>query len=208
MSSFESNTVTSNTSTSMSSPRRKRYDDPKYLIQKKFVKDLETYQVAVLLGLLNKVCSFTLFKPKKESVVGICSAKLKSINFNGDEIDIIQLAENMYRPIYDREVKKGVAKPTAFRRYEKNKRVFVHNLLFDLALEHGFFFNSKLSRKSTKTHSIERIEKVFFNGKMILDLQHIAVFGSILNDYFYNIVKNDNCVIVAPHDESLSNILV
>ncbi|ELP92934.1 hypothetical protein EIN_313260, partial [Entamoeba invadens IP1] len=200
MSSSEANKVICGT------PRRS-YNDPKYLTQKKLVKDLETYQEAVLVGLLNSFCSFTISRPRKQCSVALSSAKIKSIHFPTETIEISKLADEKFKPIYEEELRKGVAKPTAFRRYEKNKRIFIHNLLFDIALELGFFFDSKLSRKSAKTYSIERIERIYYMGKLVFSLDQMVVKGSMINSYLYDLVSFGMSQTIPVFDDGVQGLL-
>ncbi|ELP86228.1 hypothetical protein EIN_111520 [Entamoeba invadens IP1] len=181
----------------------KRNKTSKYTIQKKMVKDLECYQESILVYLINNFCSITIARPRKQSTVALCCAKVKILHFKNGEIDVMNLAESRLRPTYLKEIEDGIAKPTAFRRYEKNKKIFVHNFLFDIALELGFTFDSKLSRKSEKTFSIERFERIFFKGKEVFNLQQIVTEGGIITDHLFDLVANGNSVKLGRFDEFL-----
>ncbi|ELP85264.1 hypothetical protein EIN_084460 [Entamoeba invadens IP1] len=195
------------TSCASSKPSRRAYNDPKYLTQKKVVKDMECFQEAILVALINQFCHITLVRPRKQSSVGLCCAKVKTLHFVGDEIEVMRITEEKFRPIYEKELMEGISKATAFRRYEKNKRIFVHNLLFDIALELGFFFESKLSRKSSKTASIERFERIFFKGKLLMNVQEMAVKGGLINDYLFDIVNLELTHTLQMCDKEIADML-
>ncbi|EAL44105.1 hypothetical protein EHI8A_138260 [Entamoeba histolytica HM-1:IMSS-B] len=187
-------------------PRRKEYNDLKYIIKKKVIKDLECYQESILIALLNQFCGITICRPRKQCSVALCCAKVQTIHVNSESIEVMKLAEQRFKPIYDQDIKDGIAKATSFRRFEKNKRIFVHNFLFDLALEFGFFFDSKLSRKSTKTDSIERIQRVYFRGKLIIELEEVVEKGSILTNQFFDLVRYGVTYTLNKNDQIISKV--
>lgn len=143
---------------------------------------MESCQQALLIILLNDVCGFTIEHPGKQSKVTATMPKLLVLHFVNEDIDIHSLAEQQCRLVMEREIENGLQRGTASRRYEKNKKIFSQNFLFDVCLECGFRFSSKPSRKSKKSQSMERVIEILykersFQRKEILEMgTHINIF--------------------------------
>ncbi|ELP89280.1 hypothetical protein EIN_487920 [Entamoeba invadens IP1] len=170
-------------------------------------KNFETYQQMFLLGLLNTRCSFTLKKQRKQTTISETTPLLKTLNFGNETIDFIQLTDVLSRPQLEQEYRKGINKQTAFRRYEKNKRVITINTLYDICLELGFFFDSKLARKSKKTKRIDRILCVFFNGTFIFTQEELIQMGDKINIYIVEKMKNGTEITIDKNDTTIYQIL-
>ncbi|ELP84646.1 hypothetical protein EIN_173110 [Entamoeba invadens IP1] len=170
-------------------------------------KDFETYQQALLLGLLNQYCSFTVKKQRKQTTIAQSMPLLKCITFDGEEIDLIDFSDSFCRPQLEAEYIRGLNKQTAFRRYEKNKKVIVINTLYDICLEKGYFFNSRLARKSKKTKRLDRIEQVFANGKLVYSQEELVAIGTEINKYLVDLVEVSFEATVKKNDPTIQEIL-
>ncbi|KAL7718608.1 TATA-binding protein-associated phosphoprotein [Entamoeba marina] len=137
-------------STSSNCCSSKKRDETKYTEKKREMRNYESYQQAMMLALLNPYCSFSIEHPVKKSKVTTSMPKVLSLHFDTEDIDVIKLAETQCKLILKNEIENGVYAKTALRRYEKNKRVFIQNFIFDVCLEKGFTFDSFLTRKSKK----------------------------------------------------------
>ena len=145
-------------------------------------KEFYVVQQGVLLSLLNNYCNIILTHQKKQSIVTSSFPLLLMLQFDEeDHIDIQELADKICRPLYEKELQSVNKRQTAVRRFEKNKKNFIQHLLIDLLREKGFVFQSKMSRKSSKTQQLERIEKIYFNGKCLMDFHEFILKGYTIN---------------------------
>ena len=145
-------------------------------------KEFYVVQQSVLLSLLNNYCDIILTHQKKQSVVTSSFPLLLTLQFENEEpIDIQDLADKMCRPLYQQELQSVNKRQTAVRRFEKNKKSFVQHLLIDMLREKGIVFESKMSRKSSKTQQFERIEKIYVNGKLFMNFKQFISKGYQIN---------------------------
>ncbi|ELP83945.1 hypothetical protein EIN_245450 [Entamoeba invadens IP1] len=170
---------------------KKRIDETRYTLKKREVRNLESYQQALLLALVNKFCGFTLEHPGKRSKVTASMPRLYSLQFPTETIEIKQLAQKYCEEVSNKEEKNGISKSTSLRRFEKNKRVYVENLLFDICLELGFWFDSKPSRKSQKSLQIERICSIYYKGILLFSQEKVLKIGKEINTYIMSKLVNE-----------------
>ena len=171
------------------------------------MKNLESYQQAVMLSLINNFCSFTIESPGKHSKVTVTTPRLVLMNINGQDIDVNTLALNQSQQIMKNELSSGLSQSTAMRRFEKNKKIFTENFLFDTCLEYGFLFESKPSRKSQKSQQLERIYHIYYNMKHLMDQNLLVKIGKELNDYFFSILEKEKRVTFKIKHDYISEIL-
>ncbi|ELP89682.1 hypothetical protein EIN_452820 [Entamoeba invadens IP1] len=177
---------------------KRKQDEMKYTQKKREMRDLESYQQALLLALLNTNFGFSIEHPGKKSKVTATSPRLVSLFSGNEEIELGKVAKEQCELVMEEEIKKGLGQATALRRFEKNKRVFTQNLLFDICSEVGFYLESKPSRKSKKSKQIERIRKIGINGKTVFTQDDIVLIGKKLNEILIQkIVKEKKCVFAA-----------
>ena len=169
-------------------------------------KEFYVIQQGILLSLLNKHCGFTLKKQKKKAKVTSAYPKVSKLYFDNETIDVQQLADTICRPVYQEECNSSKVQ-TAMRRFEKNKKIFVQHLLIDLLREKGYYFESKLARKSTKTYRLERIERIYYGKDLIVDFASIIEKGSNINAYF-NSLFDQTSVTIQKNCEVLINYLL
>ncbi|EDR27696.1 hypothetical protein EDI_163080 [Entamoeba dispar SAW760] len=179
---------------------------PKYIVNKRKLQNYETMQQALLIGLLNPFCQFIIKKPRKQTIVRHCMPKVKTIKINDEEIEVMKLADHFCRPLYEEECRKGMNKQTAFRRFEKNKKIFVINILYDLCLEMGYFFDARLSRKTEKSLRIDRIQRVYLHGEYIMDVDDLMEKGELINDYLNKTIAEEYHAIISLNDTTIRNI--
>ena len=187
----------------MSIPREAQL---KYMQNKREMKDIESYQVTALLALLSPYCGIVLDHPRKQTVVTATRPLVHSLVFPDETINVNEIVEVICRPAFEANLKKGMKRDSAIRRFEKNRRTFIHNFLFDILLEKGFFFNSKLSRKTQKTFRFERIESVFFNDKLVLTREDMLNLGKNAMCIFQNSFQEEKSIYVEQNCQSLLNI--
>ena len=82
----------------------------------------------------------------------------------------------------------------------------MHNFLFDLLLEKDYFFNSKLSRKTLKTYRFERIQNVFYDGKMILDYENMLNVGKNCMNFLNNSFNDERSLFIEQNNPILLSL--
>ncbi|KAL7718815.1 TATA-binding protein-associated phosphoprotein [Entamoeba marina] len=128
---------------------------------KRDTKNFESIQQAILIGLLSKFGSFTLLRPLKRSKVTFQTIKVESVSFSNDTININELVEQHCKQRYEMELSNGISIEKVKRRFDKNRFVFLSNLLLDLSLEFGYFFDTKMSRNTGGSIQLEKIRRTF-----------------------------------------------
>ncbi|KAL7715536.1 hypothetical protein QTN25_006934 [Entamoeba marina] len=188
--------------------RKSPSSDYKYVRNKRELRDCETYQHAFLLGILNEFCSFTIKSPRKKSVVTSNNLVLLNLIFDNENLDISGIVESKYKPQYFYDTHHGMKPPAAFRRYDKNKKIYVQLLLIDICFEVGYFFNLKQARKSKKNLRREVIESIFFDNVFLYDSNEIEQRGKCLNDYYSTSFKSNSIYTIEKNDPSVKAILI
>ncbi|ELP89405.1 hypothetical protein EIN_389900 [Entamoeba invadens IP1] len=171
------------------------WSDPKYTAKKRENKSFEAYQQAVLLSFLNQYCSITIEKRRRQPTVTTSIPNIKSLRFEAEEIDVARLAEERCSQTFDEKHFTGKNQQTATRRVQKNKRIFIHNFLLDVLVEKGFFFNSKMSKKSKRGFQLERLKHVFFNNQFIMGKKEIETVGEQVNTILCKLVTDTVSVV-------------
>ena len=77
----------------------------------------------------------------------------------------------------------------------------MQNLLIDILVEKGFFFDSQMARQSKKTFRLERIQRVYYNGVLILSEDEFLEKGDKINTYLCSLFK-DNLTVKLNHCDS------
>ena len=168
----------------------KKWNDPKYDQQKRQYKINETYQQACFLWLLNQFCEINL-EPRKRLAKRIATNPIiRSLVFQQDIVEVHQLSEESCRELIKQIPLKNKSNDSVMRRIEKNKKIFVHNLLIDLLVEKDYFFNFKLSKRSERGIQIQRITHIFFHEQLIMKEQEILKLGEEICTYLNKIVEH------------------
>ncbi|KAL7713796.1 TATA-binding protein-associated phosphoprotein [Entamoeba marina] len=178
-------------------------NERKYVIKKREMKNYESYQQAMILGLLNQYCGMTIEQPTKVSKVTISSPKVITLHFDTEDINIQRIAETQCKLILEEEIQKRISNKTAMRRYEKNKKIFIQNFLFDICLEKGICFNSFLSRKSNKSQQIERISSIHYNINSFITQNQLISKGKAINTYLLSLIQSDKRITIPKCDNTL-----
>ncbi|ELP85895.1 hypothetical protein EIN_134390 [Entamoeba invadens IP1] len=169
-------------------------------------KNFETYQQSVLIAILSKFATITIKKPRKATKVTEVHPLIQTIDFGDDMVNVASLACSKCQLNYKKDCNK-MKYHAAFCRFEKNKKNFVQNLLIDMLLEFGFFFESKMAKKSTKTIQLERIASVFYKGRLTLDFQEFVLCGKEVTDYIGKEFQRNQSTIVIKNDPIISSLL-
>ncbi|ELP84497.1 hypothetical protein EIN_169320 [Entamoeba invadens IP1] len=165
-----------------SSVRVPRAEQQKYMQNKRDKQDMETFQTFVLVSLLNSFCGVVIAKSRKVPSLTVPQPQVKKLLFPEGEINLFKLAQDYSKNLFDADLQNGMKRDSAMRRLEKNRKTFVHNMMFDLLLEKGFFFNSTLSRKTKKTLRMERITTIFLEGMLFLHHEEMIDLGKEVLD--------------------------
>ena len=184
----------------MTFDENKKWKLPKYSIKKKENKNYECIQQCILLALLNKKYGFILKKRRRQSTVTYSFPTIESIIVNEkgvkEEIQINEIIEHQctdkLNETYQHEYKKkeeDCKRATYKRRLEKNKRISIHNLLIDMCIEEGYFFNSTMSKKSERGEQLERITEVFYQMKYLFNIKDMKEIGIEISQEINNKIQ-------------------
>ncbi|EDR24336.1 hypothetical protein EDI_070780 [Entamoeba dispar SAW760] len=176
------------------------WSHPKYIEKKRENKSYEAFQQAVLLCYLNQFCAITLEKRRRQPTVTMSLPNIKALIFEKEEVDISSLAEQHCRQNFDDYHFEGKNKQTTTRRLEKNKRIFIHNLLIDILIEKGYFFDSKMSKRSKRGFQLERIIHIFYKNKFIMGKEDLTIRGCNVNSYLCKLVESTSIVTIPRND--------
>ena len=189
-------------------PKDRPWNAPKYIKQKKDNQDYEMYQQVVLIGLINKYAEITLERPNKQTKVSISIPKILIISFNEiDSINISSFTEKQCKELCEKEVHDGLSQTTAMRRLEKNKKVYLLNLLIDIAAELGMKIDSTMSRRSNKSLQVERIQSISMENEFHFTKNQIIEFGKQLNEYYLELLTNEKTITLPVKDSRIQQIL-
>ncbi|ELP85680.1 hypothetical protein EIN_409990 [Entamoeba invadens IP1] len=164
------------------------------------------YEQAILIFLVNQFGAVTLEKPGKQSILTTTMPKVINLDLDGENIDLKRLSERQSSLLFGGKEKNGIKAKTLSRRFSKNKTIFIQNFLFDVLLEKGYFFNTKLSKKSNKTIQLERIKTVFLRGKLIFNKNEIIELGKKINDALSNLVDTKGKITLEKEEPILMEI--
>ncbi|ELP93217.1 hypothetical protein EIN_055220 [Entamoeba invadens IP1] len=170
-------------------------------------KDMLCYQQAVVLALLNRYCSFEIERPGKESTITCTLPKVTKIKFGEYSVDIRKKAEDLTLKLTSDTEKKKLKEKTVKRRTAKSASAYVNNYMIDVLSELGFFFNTKLSKKSSKSFRLERVSEIFYNGVLVFDRNQIQHMGREINTFFNEILKTSKTASFFKNDFTLTQKL-
>ncbi|KAL7714700.1 TATA-binding protein-associated phosphoprotein [Entamoeba marina] len=179
----------------------------RYVRNEKDMKDLECFQQSVLLALLNESCGFTIQRPFKQSISVKSKPEILKVHIGNEIIDLHKLAEEHCKHFLDKSRSEKIKEKTAQRRHFKNKSTFTTHFLIDLCVEFDMFFNSKLSKKSTKCIQIQRINEIFHHNSLILSRTEMIVRGRAINGFLMSLVQENPTVYIGLKDARLEKYL-
>ncbi|BFU25317.1 hypothetical protein EHI8A_054060 [Entamoeba histolytica HM-1:IMSS-B] len=191
---------------SKGNPERKQ--EHPFFQSKEDYKEFYVIQQSILLSFLNGFCTITLKRQKKQSIRNLPYPQIISLKFDDEEINVQELADIIQRPVYEDECKLVKKKQTAMRRFEKNRKIFIQHLLIDLLREKGFQFESKLARNTGKTLRLERIEKIFYGGRLIMDINDFIERGYLINSFINSQLSLTSIITIPKSSNELSNIIL
>ena len=171
------------------------------------LKNLLCYQQAVIIALVNKFCSLTIQKASKDSIITETAPIIIDIIIDGYSIAIRRIAEDLSLNLNKQKDKKKLKEKTIKRRTAKSASAYVNNFLIDILREKGYFFNSKMSKKSNKTYQLERIDAIFFSSLFIMDINHIITCGKVINSYLNNLCKLETKFTLKRNDSNLCKFI-
>ena len=181
----------------------KQKEEKVYFNTKDDYKDFYSLQQGVLIELLHQYCSITLKQQKKKVSVSCAYPQIISLDFGNEVLNVEEIADMLYRPVYEEERAKLSQTQTAMRRFGKNKKIFVQHLLIDILREKGFEFQSTLARNTGKTLRLERIEKVYYDGKLVMDFNEFIEKGQMINFVLSDLLDRHHSLLIPRGDEDV-----
>ncbi|ELP91246.1 hypothetical protein EIN_151730 [Entamoeba invadens IP1] len=166
------------------------WNAPKYRLKKRENRDLETYQLAIFMVALNQFADISIERPAKMTKNTLSIPKICKIRFsNHDVIDVQSLALKQCKSIRQKEIQEGVNQSTATRRIEKNRKVFIQNLVIDLLAECNVVLITDLARLSGKALRTERLQELWIDKTKVVGKEDIISKGSAINQYLIDCVE-------------------
>ncbi|BFU21517.1 hypothetical protein EHI8A_192760 [Entamoeba histolytica HM-1:IMSS-B] len=161
-----------------------------YVQSKRNMKNFESIQQAFLIALLNKFGSFILERPIKRSKVTFQTLKVKSFSLLKETIEVAELVDSCCKARSEVELSHGISKERVKRRFDKNRFIFLSNLLLDIATELGYFFETKMARNAGGVIQLEKIRKTFYHSQLLFSQEEMMVRGVALNRYVFSLTDN------------------
>ena len=189
-----------NTQRDTESPKRYLYGVINY-------KNFYSIQQGILIALANQIGSISIQKPRKSAKLTNTYPSVKTLHLHFEDVEIMQFTNDFCERLFTEQCNDVNKRQTAVRRFEKNKKVFMQNLLIDILAEKGFFFDSEMARQSKKTFRLERIQRVFYNGDLIINEDEFLMRGKLINDYLCSLFNENSVVTLNQCDEKLMSLL-
>ncbi|KAL7712861.1 TATA-binding protein-associated phosphoprotein [Entamoeba marina] len=153
-------------------------------------RDEKAIQQGVLLFLLNNHCHVSFKRPKKLARLTHQVFSVKTLQFDDEIVEVGKFVRQRCQVDYKRDIENGLTEKKAFRRYLSKKQFEMTNLLTDLCIELGYFFDFKKITKGRKGNKVDVIENVYINGKLLFNNNDILKIGTLSSEYLYDISKN------------------
>ncbi|KAL7717589.1 Uncharacterized protein QTN25_004988 [Entamoeba marina] len=170
------------------------------------VKNEMVYQQAFILALLNQYCGFEIESPLKLSVITASMPRVTKLVFEQEFLLIDELSEKQSLLLLNTD-RIGMTKQKAvLRQFRKNAINFTQNLLIDVCIEMGYFFQSLYSKKTKKTFQVERIQNVYLNNKLLFTRDDLLKIGMNVNTFLMQSVE-DKSLSFNKNNETLLRFL-
>ncbi|ELP83541.1 hypothetical protein EIN_378760 [Entamoeba invadens IP1] len=175
------------------------------------LRDYQTCQQGIFIGLLNKFCDITIIKPPKKAVITHQFVKIKTISFNFE--DFIDIEEFLQRRCNDHkfdDMKQGCSEKTANRRFQTNKKTEALHLLLDVLGEVGYFFEVNTTKGKKGTMKLQNVERIYQNEKYLFGIDEIYDVGFKINEVMNvscqsSILKSKKCSLKMNNSCNLFN---
>ncbi|KAL7714178.1 TATA-binding protein-associated phosphoprotein [Entamoeba marina] len=146
-------------------------------------RDQKAVQLSFLLFILNHHCSITYKKPKKKAKYTHQVFTIKTLSFDNETIQIGNFIYERCEKEYDNDRKNGLDVKKALRRHSNKRFVETTNMLVDICIEFGYFFDLKKSKRSKLCKPIDVIQLCYKNDKLLYNEQDIKSIGSDVSEY-------------------------
>lgn len=167
------------------------------------IRNFQTVQQAVLIGLLNQFSDIIFKQPAKKSVTTQQYMRIKSIIFT--EEDTVSFAEFLKRRClehYNWDITHDVPLKTAKRRYQTNKKTDGLHLMMDILSELGFVFHTKMTEGKSGTVKLENIIEVTRHGKCIVHPSSFIDIGKQINTILSTRMNNAGKEMILTRSDS------
>ncbi|KAL7722539.1 TATA-binding protein-associated phosphoprotein [Entamoeba marina] len=160
-------------------------------------QDNELLQEVFLLYLLNPFCSIELIKPSNRIKTIPYMYRINKILFTHEDMNFTKTVENILFQIVESEVANGLQREKAKRHSETNRISVTINLLIDICLEFGYFFNFKKSRKPIKTLRFDRIKEVYVNNILYMNNDDVVTKSHMILSYLQQMYDDEQIVMLS-----------
>ncbi|EAL48559.1 hypothetical protein EHI8A_116050 [Entamoeba histolytica HM-1:IMSS-B] len=171
------------------------------------LRDYQTCQQGVFVGLLNQFCDITITKPPKKAVITHQFIKIKSISFSyKDSIVIEEFLQKRCNDHKSYDLSLGCSEKTANRRFQTNKKTEVLHLLLDFLTEFGYFFEVNTTKGKKGTMKLQNIEKIYCDGKFLMGINDIYDYGFRINDIVCQMLDKKEEFILLKNEPTIRSI--
>ncbi|KAL7713699.1 BAG domain-containing protein [Entamoeba marina] len=170
------------------------------------IRNFQTQQQGILLGLLSLHYDICIEAPKKKSVVTQPFLKVIKLCNDKECIPVGEIVSSIVEKLHEEDISKGVSSKTAMRRYEVNRISEQLLLLASLLKKVGSEIKAKnIGKKRLR----EKICSIHYES-LIFDLNDIQRKGSQINAFFLDCLHNTRSattVFVSKQDTEMMSIL-
>ncbi|ELP93348.1 hypothetical protein EIN_057330 [Entamoeba invadens IP1] len=173
------------------------------------IRNYQSEQEAVLIGLLNMFYDVTFTAHKKQMLITVPFFRILTLENYGDPIFFRELIERRISERLNSEVAAGSSLKTALRRCENYRLVDTLHTLGDLLELLGFDFDVHVSTGKRGTLKAESIYGVVApNGDYLFGQEEIARIGAEIAKYVVGLESIDGVCTIHKNDTTIRNLLM
>ena len=167
-----------------------------------------TQEQILCIALLNEFFDIKLAHPMKHAVVTKQYMRVKALSHPPQEYNMEQLLKMKCSDIYQSDIDSGVAKKTAQRRIQSNKKIEEIRFYRGLLEEQGYQFDFIAGYRVEGT-KIKAVSVVRRNGLVVMEYDQITNFCDEIHTYILSIMKeHQDHTLIRLNNQTITNILV
>ncbi|KAL7721509.1 TATA-binding protein-associated phosphoprotein [Entamoeba marina] len=161
-------------------------------------RDEKALMQGVLLYLLNQHCSISFKRPKKMARLTHQVFSVKTLQFDNECLEISSFVRQRCQGEFKKDTDNGLDEKKAYRRYLGKKQVEMTNLLVDLCIEIGYFFDFKKTCKGRRGNTLDVIQNIYYEGKFMFGSNEFNKIGAYCSEHLNDVSKNVTKVCSIP----------
>ncbi|ELP84351.1 hypothetical protein EIN_278410 [Entamoeba invadens IP1] len=170
------------------------------------LRNIQAYELMILLSILNKTFNITLNVPSKKAVVFQQFLSVETLWNKKEYLNVNYIVKERCEKRMKKEVQEGVSQKTALRRKHANMIVEMLQLLIDFVRELGYFVETKTFGGKKGTLKEEKIIGIYIENKLICNEKEIKKKGKIIMKK-YSITSNEmSSIVIHLNDNFLQSV--